>query len=512
MKTALDVLNIAVGVLTSSFSVLGSTIGKALDQEVERVQSLNTLIDSFGVTEERAAQLFDQFRIDLANQAKNSPAAIKDSERFARSIFDEFTPLIAAGYRPEDLLQRSRVFGQAAALLSQGAGTTPQEASIAFNSLFSGTSVKGFRQYKLASESPRLVRLLGEFLDEQGVTSTADLDPTTRILGILEVISKAVTEEDIERASKTAKAVISSFTDTLFDPTIGLFSLTRDLDDSIAGNQSAFASFKETLNSVIGSDGILAQIGDISGVSPDAFGLGIKGLVDGLNALLEDFRSAIGSQEGAYAIGQALGDLTAQIFNGIILGTVAGLAGIDWGAFGQGILGGLIGFVTSIDWRIYLGGIVATGLAAAAPSIIGGIVAIVSGGIFAAIAGLPSALVIAVGLGIAGLVAAIRQNWDSITETVSNILNNLKEYFTSRWEAILRIFDGLLPSDNGNDALSFKLEPQSYVTGGLPPRESTVNLGGINLNLAPGTSATTAEEVLQILENEVTQRLEASLA
>ncbi|NER90355.1 hypothetical protein [Moorena sp. SIO3A2] len=511
MQTAFQVLDATIGVVRTSFGFLNDAISSAIDREVAQTQLLNTVIDTMGLSAERARAFTQGLNREISTLGKSLPVSSESINEFTRSIFDDFA--LAGrqeGLSPEAIRTATVTAASRLALAQRFAGTTPQQSQIAISALLSGSlSPAGLNQYKFFTENLRLRKELTDRLLRTGATSFKDLSEVDRVRVLTASLEGAFPEASIERLRQTSQATIAAFTDTLFDPEIGIFSISRDLDSSAPGYQSVMTSFKKTLDIVIGPTGILAQLGQLSGLSDDAFGLALRGVVDEVNALLISLKDSIRGRT-SFGIGLAVGRFAAELVNNM----VGGLARVNWLAFGKGLLGGLVGFVINLDWRIYLGAAVAAGLVAAAPSIVAGLATVVGGSILAAVTGLPAALIAAVGFAILGLVALIRQNWDSITGVIGEKLGQLRDYISSSIEAIIENFTRLIPSAPGSteDALGFKLSPQSLNTAPPVSRQSTVNLGGINLNLAEGTSPNVAQEVLQILEDQVTQRLEASLA
>ena len=270
--------------------------------------------------------------------------------------------------------------------------------------------------------------------------------------------------------------------------------------------------------------------------------------MEGINGFLGDFSSAI---EGvsSYGIGLAVGDLVADVVNGIVLGIGREIAHINWVNVAKGLVGSLVGFVTGLDWRVYLA---AAGVAAAIaikPLVVGLAVAAV-GTIGAAVAGVPVAIGAAIVLGVTALTKLIVDNFDRIKAVITGmfeaVVNRIKGLFgdASAGEKVtppvVHTYSDTLDYGFGTGATGFLpawAKEMSMAPGGSYPiiansseailtqaqlsgmlaraaggGGGTVNIGAINLNLPEGTPVEIAHKALQILEDEIVQRLEAAIA
>lgn len=153
----------------------------------------------------------------------------------------------------------------------------------------------------------------------------------------------------IDLLQGTVKARLSSFMDALFDPTIGLFSIQRDLEPKIDGYQSVFTAFGDTLDILVGSNGILENLSRLLGFAGKD---PMRSLYDGINAL----NSYLLSVSGALAqmkklsttdIGSGVGKFLAQATNLVFDGLLSAIAGSSGGLIG-GLIGGIGGLLGSV--------------------------------------------------------------------------------------------------------------------------------------------------------------------
>lgn len=567
LNTALLAVDLATQGLSASFGTLGRAIGGALERETSEMQSINTVIQTLKLGANDAADFVQDFNKQIAITGQALPVSADKIRVFSNSIIDDYSEaLAAAGAGAEQVKSVLLEDATRLAIAQASAGTSDGEAQAAIASLLSGgLTTRGFSQYKFFANNVALKNALTTAAEERGITSFRDISALDRIKILNQALEQAFPQESIDRLKTTGQAKISAFTDLLFGE-LGIFSLTRDLDESTRGYQSVYTSFKDTLDLVIGEQGVLAQLGSLSGLQSTSFGLGLRRAVEGFNNIIRDFSSAI---EGVnnFGLGMAIGDLGADLVNAVAVGITDALAQTNWVAVADAFVGGVVGFFVNLDWRVYLAASGAAALVAVKPVIVGLAIKTIAV-IAAAVAGAPVALAAAVVVGLVAVTKLVVDNWDAISSTVSDVLVTAKDFVINTvvriGQMIRDLFDSILGgitnlfgnvedgekvtapathtiSDTyeysfGTGATGFlpawakemRMAPsgsypiianssEAILTqgqlGGLLSQNSqggnSVNIGAINLNLPEGTPIEMAEQVLQILEKEIVQRMEA---
>jgi|GEM_PF-5195513 hypothetical protein len=561
-------LGAAINVATQAIGALSRAGNAAIQRQVEQVQALSTAMQTLGLSQQQAGRYTQEIEKDIARLGKDLPTSAESIQVFFRTIQDDYNLALKGSGASLDTIKKAQLSSSSRiALLSDLAGGDIG-ASRAAVSAFLGGSVgaRGLNQYQFFANNPQLTSALKSGLTAKGVDSTGDLSAFERIKLFTEALEKAVTPEMINLLQGTVKARISAFMDSLFDPTIGLFSIERDLEPKIDGYQSVFTAFGDTLDIVVGQNGILSNLARLLGLdSVDP----MRSLFDSVNRLNSwllgiSGRMAALKRLTGVDIGKALGSGLAQIVNYIFSlpsKAIAAISTLDYKELFKGLFYGVGEFFAQLDYKQLIG-------VYTLPTLIKAIAAIASG-LFGAIyeVGAEGATVVKAKL--ADAVKPIFEVIDAIAESITNfsssvqtkvselagfepkstpvskianttatgslfgglggIINSIGSFF-SRADGFIPANNGLLgaiaseaarkPSGsdfviaNSSEAI---LTPRmlTNLTGNLLNVGSkTINFqpGSIVLNLPSGTPTEIAMEAIAILERAIAQELETRIA
>ena len=539
-NAALLAIAATVGIVSFAFNKLSSALGSAIERETDTVSSVITATKTLGLTQAQSAQYVQDFNRQAAILGKNLPVTAENISVLARTISDDYAAALrGAGATVGQI--RDVTLGSSArlALVAQQGNVNVRDARQAVNAYLSGSvGPGGLDQYTLFANNTLLRGNLISGLQQTGAKSFGDLSAFQRVKLLTEALDKAISPEDIALLQGTTAAKISSFTDSLFDPEIGLFSLTRDLDQKLPGYQSVYSSFQETLGLIIGEDGILTQFSRLLGGGRDPM-LTVRDAVDSFNGLLRGLRDSLAGLKNASpeAIGAAVGRFTAQAVNFVFNGVLGALATIPYGAILRGAAAGIGSFFANLDWKIY--GVAAIGIVAAVfLPMVGTAIATVGGaiiaGIVATVGGVPLAIGAAVVVGIIAITQLIRQNWDAISTTAGGWLSqiqsgvdsffrligegisNIVNFAQNLWGGIKSRLIDPVSSTLGNLTGGFIGTPsEARYRGFLPPAISAANglMGAIAAEQAykpPGSSLVIANSTEAVLTPEMVQGLTAN--
>ncbi|MBW4633564.1 MAG: hypothetical protein KME30_17195 [Iphinoe sp. HA4291-MV1] len=423
-----------------AFAKLSSEIGKGIEREVENLNTVNTAINTLGLSEDKASIFVQRFNKDVAILGRDLPTTSENIVKISRTIIDDYAEAYKKAGRSTDqirdtLLKSSSKIALSAELSNTNLGVTQAAIQAYLSGGIAGE--RGLSTYQFFGNNTALRNALKEGLKTSGKKGFGDLSAFERIELLNKALDKALPQSAINRLQSTSKAKISSFMDSLFDPEIGIFSLTRDLDNNtLNGYQSVYTSFQTTLDLIIGERGLLAQFARLFGLVGTDPMKDFKIAVDVFNAYISGFVITIsGLGKGqSQALGIATGKFLATLANNILDGILAATAKINYGAILTGLVSGLASFFANLDWKFYaIGSAVALG--AFLFPVVTGVLATVGGiivsGIVAIAGGIPLALGAAIVLGVVALTKLFYDNWDSITATWKTEFANLGTFLQS---------------------------------------------------------------------------------
>lgn len=296
----------AFGAATSAATYFVSSAQKAIDTQIEQVNASEPIVKNFKVSYEAADKYSRDMRERIAALGRDLPVSAAEIDAISRGIVDNLAPGIKASGKGLDELakvqaniaSRAAIMAQSANLGAAGVG----QANLLINRLGAGASVNELRQIDIVTKNPALQQALEDVFKRYKVKNSKNVKADQLPKFIEDILKEAVSDEQIKRQSKTVKAQISSFTDKLFDPVVGLFGLERNLIKDAAGNlkqdTSVFSEISRSVELLIGDNGTLAQISKLLGGSEDPMlnvYNGLKGFNDWLasvNKMLDQFTAS----------------------------------------------------------------------------------------------------------------------------------------------------------------------------------------------------------------------------
>lgn len=443
--------------VTGAIAKIGQALGDSINREVENLTFVTSVIEQFGLSESKAFKFSKTLNEGFAELGKTLPIAAKDISTINNLVGDDYlTSLKKRNATEAQALQVLSGVSVKTALAAQTAGISASLAGQNLQSFLAGSVGKqGIDDLTLFQRNAPLKRNLIEEL-EKTYGKEADfgkLSDTQRQNLYNIALDKSVTNESIERQKKTAKAALSQFTDSLFDPESGLFSIGRDLDKDMDGYQSVYESFKTTLDLTIGERGLFGQFGRIFGGNNPTDPMKVfKTSLDVFNAYLGGFNQTIAglNSQSAGSVGQASGEFLATIVNTVFDGILVGVASVDYVSVLSGVGMGLYSFFANLDWKIYAAGSAVLIGSLLVPIVTGAVISvggIIVTGILAAVGGVPLAVGAAIVLGTIAVVKLIQENWAGITKTAgdafSYLYNLARDGLNTVVNAITRVVDDI---------------------------------------------------------------------
>lgn len=263
-----------------------------------------------------------------------------------------------------------------------GDGADQQKVLLASQKLLAGNAtLNELRQYDFLGSNVAFMRGLEKAESDLGkewkqFTQEERVKTLEGLKGVL------LSDEMIDRLSKTVGGLSEFFKTKFFDPSVGLFGIMRELDSN---GGSVYKSLTETVGLFIGKSGIITTMLDsLTALNIDPM-VTLKFQIDRFNTFLSrltNYLDIFRDSEGLLNVDRLkadvkdrLGDFTSGILNQIN-GLVTGFAGnstgllnrmisgansLDWGAVGSKVgeilafivemsLNGAIAVVTTVNW------------------------------------------------------------------------------------------------------------------------------------------------------------------
>lgn len=448
LNTALQLTQSVIQGVTLAFNELNKAFTEAANREVDVLAQQQTAAKTLGLSRQDAAKYVEEFNKQVSILGRDLPTSSEKINIFARTIQDDYAnALRAAGASVKQVKDATISTATRIALASESANVDIGNTNAAIQAYLAGSisSIAGLNQYAFFANNTQLRGELEKQLKGSGKKGFGELSSLQRATFLTQGLEKAFTKEDIKELQGTAKSQLASFTDKLFDPITGIFSIQKDLDEKLPGAQSVYTSFKRTLTLTIGEGGILDQIGRLLGFNASGPMETLKRGVDSFNSFLEQLNNTLTAMKkfNGGEIGAAVGKFTAQATNIVFDGLLGALRAVDYGAVLSGATTGVGSFLVNLDWKVYLGSATALIGTALLPAILGAISSALTAagvalasllsastigatvvGIVTAIGAIVGAAPLAIGgaivLGIAAVGKVIYDNWGNITKTVSS--------------------------------------------------------------------------------------------
>ena len=538
LNTAFLVLGATIGSVAIAYDRLKDAAGDAAKLQIERVGATNTAMETLGLTTQQAGRYYQGVEKRIAQLGRDLPVSVEQIQQIYRTINDDFTgQLRPRGASAQQLADLSVGASARLAILAQQGNVSTGNALANISSFLGGAGIGELRQQTLFQNNPRFFNAIKENLERYGEENRAEV--------LSRALEQVVTDQQIRALQGTVTAQLSGFMDKLFDPTIGVFSLSRDLDEKMEGYQSVFEEFGTTLDILIGENGIIDAIGELTGIvnidpmlivrdgvrSLNEFLFGVSNFLNQVQGLSpEEIGEIVG--RGAANFVDSLMGITLNAIRRIDLGTILSLVG----AFLRGLGVGLVSFFVNLDLSTYASLLLSPFTVVLAENLVGMVEEVGDKikSVFRVVIDALSFINPTVGLvrnvtgAVTGAASPLGGAVDFLGNTAGNIFNAVTKFFTGAGGFIPAnsgLFDALTieaqKKPKGTDFVvanssEYVLTPQQ-MSGLLSSRSSeskTINVGGINisLNLSGGTPQEIAMEAIAILEEKLNNELETIIA
>ena len=509
-NTLSGALSAGIGLVTKGVGALAGAFNTAAETQ----QSMIGLADDFskisGISFDESTRSIDAFTKRMAVSASTLPGATADyigigkaiQDNLVGSFIDAKGELDNVGYNEAlDALSVST------GIRADAAGISASEAGKAVGKLLAGNkSLVELGNLDFFEQNTAVLNTLSKEVEKSG----KDLeDFSQKELVELATTAIGVSDRMISESSKSVSGVLAGFQSSLFDPTTGLFGLTRELRDG----GTLLSSISKLASTIFGSNGIIPTIGLILqdvGVSVDPM-LQLSRGIESLNIWLQRFKngtnglSKLGELLEPEEFGQGLGVALGNLFNRLA-GFVANMNFVDiGGAIGlvlAEIIDGIAGFIGTVDLAVVAEGALAIGGAAVVAigvalasidwamlgwaflKVIRVAIAALAVSMGAAIFGIgaPALLAItAAGVMIVGVFSSFANRWESIAAPVMNAISSfgsaIANLFRRMREAIANlssIFQGSSGPVNSSTGRRTGNDPNR-----VPNAATGLNVGGL---------------------------------
>ena len=253
----------AIALVSRAVDFMKGKFMEAADIQLQNISASSTFASLSGQSYEEAAKFTDNFNIRISKAAASLPGSTAGYAQLARVIGDSVVPafkdvngqLDTKSYE-EGLFQLVQTYGAVAAGGNIDIGNT----ALGLTKAFSGSSTAELRQIQIFEQNPVILSSIEAALKEKGAKSFKDVDQATRLEILTNAAKQMITDDFIKRSSDSVSGLMEGFNSAIFDPSTGLFGVFRDLDEEVAGSQTAFQSFNDLLVRLLGGDGVFGQL------------------------------------------------------------------------------------------------------------------------------------------------------------------------------------------------------------------------------------------------------------
>lgn len=246
-----------IGLVTLAYSKMQSAASSALDAQFERVTDISTLQQTLGVSVEESAKLADLSRKNIAQYGVDLPISVGDVRTANSLILDDYAAALKGKTSNEQIVGITNADAARLGVL-RGSLTSSGQAAFSSNisALLSGsTGVGGLNQLAIA-QNIQFKNAYLEELKKRGVKDLGKLDPVSKVQAFSAILQASVTDSQIKLLQSTGKAALSSISDKLFDPDVGIFSFARNLAGEGQERRTVVDEFTTTLDLLFGDKGV----------------------------------------------------------------------------------------------------------------------------------------------------------------------------------------------------------------------------------------------------------------
>lgn len=225
---------------------------ESMDAQVERVGRVQLAMQALNISRAEAQRFNQETEIAIARAGRDMPVSVADIQSFYGATGDELAEYLnSQGKALDEIRNQTVATTSRLAVVQQLSGITSGNALANIQAYLGGAGAGELRQMSLFQRNPRLLRDL-----QEGVRSGEN-----RVELLIQALNDYVSDDMLRDLQGTTRAQWSAFMDRMFDPTIGLFSITRDIDNDVSnGYQTVAAEFGESVRLIFGQDGLVDQV------------------------------------------------------------------------------------------------------------------------------------------------------------------------------------------------------------------------------------------------------------
>ena len=352
-------VGLALNTVGSMASGLVKTFGQAADRQQALISNASSFAAVAGVGFDEAEGFVQRLNKSMSQTAAILPGTTRDYVRLANAITDDLIPAFRGldGSLDQAGLQRSiENIASSAGALAAGSGVDAGNAGLGLQRALGGASISQLRQIQFFELNPGLLNALQGRLEGVGAESFGDVDIASRTRILEEEFARFAGPEYRRRISGTISSMLESFRSLLFDDQEGIFGFDRDLNAELKGTQSITTRLTRTVQILIGENGIFTKIGQmasslIGGKDPLIL---VDGALQSFNTMLSVFDGMLGRFQFTgklpdFNISGRINQLLGN-FNEWLAGVDFQTLGERWGEIISDLARRTMNFIKAIDW------------------------------------------------------------------------------------------------------------------------------------------------------------------
>lgn len=263
--------NAIVGAFNVATNAVGDFIG-SINAGIEAQQSLVMTVGQMATIMEstygEAEGLVLGLQSRLANAAATLPGDTENYVAFFRQISDDVGAinkemnngvLNTKQYSDEivDLVSKFQI-------LADQPGLTKAQGIGAFQSILGGESLDRLEKFEFFRANPSFLNAVKSVVEQQG-KNLSDMTRQERYKLLLQSLDIAVTDDTVNRLSKTLGGQLASLRSQIFDPTTGwIGGISRDLRTNLEGQQTIINALTDTATVLFGGkDSLFVQLQEL---------------------------------------------------------------------------------------------------------------------------------------------------------------------------------------------------------------------------------------------------------
>lgn len=280
-------INTGFQVATSAVGAFTGAIKDAADAQQSLVMTVGAMQTVTRGTYEEAEELTVKLQSRLAQRAAVLPGETEDYIRFFRQVADDIglvnREMNNGQFDAEEYGNQIDTVVSKFQVLGAQPGLTRAQVVNTFQSIMGGQSLDFLGRLEFFRNNPLFANSIRAAVADMG-KELEDMSRTERFQVLVKALDVSVTDETIERLNKTLTGMFAGLKTKIFDPNIGLFGLSRDLNLQLEGQQTVIQALTDLAWEVFGSpDSLLNNLVKLF----QNMGLGfdpMTGIYNGLNS------------------------------------------------------------------------------------------------------------------------------------------------------------------------------------------------------------------------------------